>query len=141
VNDDLNFELRASWREFEVPDSEQASLSFETHRRHQAATNQSLIDQAKGIVMSAYGSDSDTAGQLMTRLARASRVRVADLARAIIENATGAAENTNQRAAEVANRLMSGAVCGSDDSRQPPTRRTIDLRHTSPTTPPLSGAG
>ena len=138
MNDEFNFQLRASWREFDVPDSEQASQLVEKQGRD-AREDQSLIDQSKGILMSAYGIDSDAAGQLLTRLALSSRLRVPDLARGVVEETTGAAEYTDERAADVASRLLSGAASLREHPATTDTAESIDLRP-SPR-PRLSGTG
>jgi hypothetical protein len=138
MNDEINFQLRASWRESDVPNAEQASQLFEKHSRG-AHEDQSLIDQAMGILMSAYGIDSETAGQLLTRLALSSRLRVSDVAGGVVEATTRPAEYMDERAAEVASRLLSGAASLREDPATTGTAESIDLRP-SPT-PRLSGTG
>lgn len=138
--DDFNVELRASWRELDVPDSEQASRTYEQHRLR-ADRDSSLLSQAAGIVMSTYDTDQTIADQLLKQLARASEVSLPDLARAVTEAASGASAPTNDPAAQAATMLLSGA--GSTAGGRPvghATGGSIDLRDAEPTSR-LSGTG
>lgn len=128
MNDDLPFQLRVSWREFDVADSEQASVGFEQHRHNQAASR-SLIDQATGIVMSAHDSDRERAEQVLARISDASGVTLTDLARAVVDVATGATTRADVEAAQLALRLLPGiAHPETDATTQSRRRRLVDLR-------------
>lgn len=131
MNDDFGYELRTSWRHPELPDSELARLKFENRRLRDALSTQSLIDQAKGIVMATRRTDSHSAAELLTDAARTSHLGVGELARAVVEVATGAAYHDNPRAVDVAVSLLS---VGADVDRRaaaalgPPVATTVDLR-------------
>lgn len=133
MNDDLGYELRTSWRHPELPDSELARLKFENRRLRDALSTQSLIDQAKGIVMATRRTDCQSAAELLTRAATTSHLGVGDLARAVVEVTSGAGDHDNPRAVDVAVSLLN---VGADVDRRAgatvgrPVATTVDLRGT-----------
>ncbi len=132
MNDDLEFELRTSWRQFDVPSPDEALQAFERSRQQPSVGTQPLVEQAIGILMAMHSiTDGATVRRRLVHAASRAGVPVSDLAQAVVELATGAPPTADARALDAAKSLLTSAADRSGALSAPggaATRPSIDLR-------------
>jgi hypothetical protein len=78
----------------------------------QAIVSRETVDQAKGVVMAAYRLDDAAAWALLSRISQDHNVKVVDLARAVVEVASGRQTVSDGRAAAIATAQILSPVRG-----------------------------
>jgi response regulator NasT len=79
-------ELGAAIELARIRQAELEALEAEVEKAHQALEDRKLVERAKGLLMSALGVPEDDAFRRLQKTARERNLRLADVARRIVEN-------------------------------------------------------